>query len=196
MDSLREGRARRVNIFKIWLISLMDSLREEITQRSSTRKVCVDKIQTPATRKNCVDKMRTGGIRTGIGSENMGSEPAAGGSGQVAYPPPPGMLPHLPTFPRTYVTRLALIDQDCHLLGKKSALRAPFFKKLIFSNYLCFSMCFQNSRGGRSGEHWRFFAMMLQWSRKTGKAWEIWKLKTPVYWDCPSTGGWGASWRK
>ena len=64
------------------------------------------------------DKIRSG--RTNRwGYESWGTnrptpypEPAAGGSGRVAYPPPPGMLPHRPTLPRTHVTRLTLIQPD------------------------------------------------------------------------------------
>ena len=40
----------------------------------------------------------------------MGSEPAAGGSGRVAYRPPPGMPP---TYPASHA------HPDSHLLGKK-----------------------------------------------------------------------------
>ena len=74
---------------------------------SSTKapNVCVDQIQTATTRKICVDEIRTGRTRVEIDRATMDSEPAAGGSGRVAYPPPPGMLPHLPTLLRTVVTR-------------------------------------------------------------------------------------------
>ena len=57
-------------------------------------------------------------------------EPAAGRSGpsgRVTYPPPPGMLPHRPTLPRTHVTRLTLIQPDIYLLGVFSFFLVFFF---------------------------------------------------------------------
>ena len=52
-----------------------------------------------------LDKIRTkfarNGIRSGIVAATMDSEPAGGGSGRISYPLQPGMLLHLPTFPRT-----------------------------------------------------------------------------------------------
>ena len=59
----------------------------------------------------------------------MGPEQAAGGSGQVACPPPPGMHQHLPTLPNTRVTRLTLQTQtlvlSSHLLEGTHRLRIP-----------------------------------------------------------------------
>ena len=42
----------------------------------------------------------------------MDPEPPAAGSGRVSYLPPPSMLPHRPTLPRTHVTRLTLTHPD------------------------------------------------------------------------------------
>ena len=85
-------------------------------QTLASRKVCVGKVQTSATRKVCAEKIRTGrtgtGIGTGIGTPTLGSEPAAGGSGRVAYPPPLGMLPDRHVLLRTHVTRFTLTHPD------------------------------------------------------------------------------------
>ena len=110
--------------------------------------VCVDKIQTPATRKVCADKIRTGRTEpahrncaqklrteTGTGPPTTGSEPAGGGSGRVAYPPPPGMHPHLPTLPRTHVTRFTLMHPRLSSFGEDMDMRGNAC--LIHPNFAC-----------------------------------------------------------
>ena len=49
--------------------------------------------------------------------------PAPEPAGRVSCPPPPSMLPHWPTLPRTHVTRLTLIYPDRFLSGKKLSER-------------------------------------------------------------------------